>query len=454
LIPHIVWQNLHPLLEEKEDQFIKLVENADPKSSPNLASIMPRVIDRLLGSKKFNAAAVVSLVVALCDGKNARPASAAPCLAMITDKIQTGEIAGDRLKALAEGLKPTLAKLMAAEPKGPLHGDASVLAASLNDPQGCKEASRILNYNRDSDSLRIRALKALLSAGDENAKDVMYSVEIILLNNGGANGSLAFRGQVIDALGRSEIPEIASVVLICYRRLEPELQSKAIELLTQRVPWSKQLLKEIANKKIPPGALNVNHVRKLLASKDADIIKQVKEQWGTLREERNPEREKVVADMKKLLAGKKGDPMAGQVVFKNVCAQCHKIYGEGQDVGPDITSNGRASYDQLLSNVFDPSLVIGAAYQATTVTTTKGRVLTGILVEDNNQRVVLKEQGGKLETIPRSEIEEMNVSKVSLMPEGIEKQLKEQEIIDLFAFLTLDKPPSDPTAKPIPGTPK
>ena len=68
-------------------------------------------------------------------------------------------------------------------------------------------------------------------------------------------------------------------------------------------------------------------------------------------------------------------------MFKKVCAQCHKIYGEGQDVGPDITSNGRASFDQLLSNVFDPSLVIGAGYQARIVTTTGGRVLTGLLAE-------------------------------------------------------------------------
>src|SRR5262249_17038658 len=194
--------------------------------------------------------------------------------------------------------------------------------------------------------------------------------------------------------------------------------------------------------------------RKLVASKDRELLKQVQAQWGTLRTERNPEREKVVADMRAFLSKNRGDPMAGVKVFKNVCAQCHKIYGEGQDVGPDITSNGRSDFEQLLSNVFDPSLVIGAAYQATTVSTTNGRFLIGLVVEDGWQRIVLKTQGGKLETIPRNEIEEVAVSKVSLMPEGLEQQLKPQEIADLFAFLTLDKPPTDPTAKKIPGTPK
>jgi putative heme-binding domain-containing protein len=130
------------------------------------------------------------------------------------------------------------------------------------------------------------------------------------------------------------------------------------------------------------------------------------------------------------------------------------IYGEGPDVGPDITVNGRSDFEQLLSNVFDPSLVIGSGYQATTVATKKEQIITGIVVEDNDQRVVLKVQGGKLESIPRSEIEQMIVSKVSRMPEGLEKQLQPQEIADLFAFLTLDKPPRDPTAKKIPGTPK
>jgi putative heme-binding domain-containing protein len=235
--------------------------------------------------------------------------------------------------------------------------------------------------------------------------------------------------------------------------MEPELQPRAIEMLTQRAAWGKQLLQKVSKKEISSTALNVNQVKKLLAFKDAELSKQVTAVWGTLREERNPEREKVVAEMRTFLKKTPGDAMKGQTVFKNLCGQCHKIHGDGQDVGPDITSNGRADFEQLLSNVFDPSLVIGAAYQATTVITKKGQVITGIVTEDNAQRVVLKVQGGKTETVARGDIEEMAVSKVSLMPENLEKQLKPQEIADLFAFLYLDKPPSDPTAKRIPGAP-
>jgi putative heme-binding domain-containing protein len=148
-----------------------------------------------------------------------------------------------------------------------------------------------------------------------------------------------------------------------------------------------------------------------------------------------------------------GDAKAGWQVFKKVCAQCHTIYGDGASVGPDLTANGRASFEQLLSNVFDPSLVIGAGYQSTTVVTKDGRSLTGLAVENNTQRIVLKMPGGGQQIIPRGDVEYVTVSKLSMMPEGIEKLMDRSELADLFAFLTLDKPPTASDARPIPGSP-
>src|SRR5262249_17668151 len=128
-----------------------------------------------------------------------------------------------------------------------------------------------------------------------------------------------------------------------------------------------------------------------------------------------------------------------------------KICGQGQDVGPDITSNGRNDFNQLVSNVFDPSLVIGPGYQATTIATADGRVLTGLLAEDGKDRIVLKLQGGKLETIPRDQVDQFKTDPVSLMPEDLEQQLAPPEIADLLALLALATPPSDPAPRPLPG---
>src|SRR5437773_11600154 len=147
------------------------------------------------------------------------------------------------------------------------------------------------------------------------------------------------------------------------------------------------------------------------------------------------------------------DAHRGQTVFRNFCAQCHTIYAEGGKVGPDITANGRATFEQLLSNVFDPSLVIGPGYQVTTVVTKDGRNLTGLIAEDNEQRVVVRMPGEGEETVPRSNVKYTRLSKLSMMPEGIETLLEKKDLADLFAFLALDKPPTDKSAKLIPGAP-
>jgi putative heme-binding domain-containing protein len=211
------------------------------------------------------------------------------------------------------------------------------------------------------------------------------------------------------------------------------------------------LLAAIESKQVPAAVLNVNQLRRLQKNAGPEIAQRLKTIFGTVRDRRNPSRERIVEQTKDLIHSTPGDPFAGRIVFTKLCAQCHKIHGEGQDVGPDLTSNGRNDFDQLLSNVLDPSLVIGPGYQATTVATTDGRVMTGLLVEDGNDRIVLKIQGGKLETVPRTQLDEIKTSALSLMPEEMEKQFTRQELVDLFAFLCLDKPPSDPSAIPLRG---
>jgi putative heme-binding domain-containing protein len=445
LIPHIVWQNLHPLLEERAADFVKLAEQELPKS-PNLARLMPRAIERILGSRKADPAAVVGLLQILTEQKGDL-AAARRCLDLLATKVESGEVGGPRREALRGRLLPVVRKLFAGE--GPLALDAACLAAALKDPQGLKRARRYFEATGQPPEALLKALNALVAAGDASILD---QVAAGLADR--KTGSPQFRGQMLAALVRLDEPRVAERILAVYPRLGGDLRPKAIELLTERPGWGRQLLAAIARKKLSPDVLNVNQVRRLLASRDPELVKQVKAHWGTVRDGRNPEREQVVARMRELLRGKRGDAAAGQKVFKNLCAQCHKIYGEGAEVGPDLTANGRASFEQLLSNVFDPSLVIGAGYQATILVTTRGQIFTGLVAEDSPGRVVLRTQGGKLETVPRDEVESLHVSGVSLMPEGVEKQLSPREVIDLFAFLTLDRPPGDPRARPIPGTPR
>jgi putative heme-binding domain-containing protein len=445
LIPAIVWQNLHPLLEDHADQFLQIVRKHG--DMPNLGQVLPRAIERILAARKPKPAVLAELFSLAAAGKAGNQDTARQVLGVLATKIQNGEVAPEQVKVLQGRLLPVLRKEMA---RGrPLRVEAALLAATFRDPKGLAAARGLLGED-NGQAVRIRALETLCAVRDGSVLDAAGKLLV-----SGKGLSVQGRGQVLAALGWLEDERVAPLVLAAYAKMEPDLRPRAVELLTQRTAWGKALLKAIADKKLAPGVLNVNQARRLLDSKDADLVALVTRHWGTIRSERNPEREKVVAQMRALLQRTKGDAKRGIVVYRNLCGQCHKLHGEGTaEVGPDITSNGRASFEQLLSNVFDPSLVVGPGYQAVTVLDDRGRSLTGLLVEDSPARVVLRVQGGKQEVIARKKIDKIEVSKLSLMPEGIEKQLKPQEIADLFAFIVLDRHPNDPKARRIPGTPR
>jgi putative heme-binding domain-containing protein len=376
---------------------------------------------------------------------DADPDSARSCLQKIAEQIRSSEIEAARIAALKERLGATLGKFVS-DQNSPLHTDAILLAALWKDAAAGKAVAALAQQGSATPEQRQLALATLVTAKDPAATRIAAA---ILAGRG--EKALPLQLAVFTALARADDPAVAAVVLDNYPQLAPDAKAAAIELLTRRAAWSGPLLDSIAAGKIPISALNVNHVRKLVALGDSDITKRVTKVWGTVREGRDPAREQFVGQMRNLVRDTPGDARRGILVFNKVCGQCHKIHGQGQDVGPDITSNGRASQEQLLSNVFDPSLVIGAAYQPRTIRTVDGRVVTGLLVEDNEQRVVLKLPGGKLETIAKDDVDAMKISELSLMPEGLEKQLEPQEIADLFAFLRLDKHPDDPQARPIPA---
>ncbi len=373
--------------------------------------------------------------------------SARSCLQKMAERMRTSEVDAATVAALKERLGGTLGKFIA-EPASPLHRDAILLAALWKDPAAGKAVAALAKRASASVDERQLALATLVSAKDNAA--TVIAADILARRDDAAR---PLQLAVFTALSRSDDPALAPVVLQNYPQLAADAQAAAIELLTQRAAWSKVLLDQVAAQKIPPHALNINQVRKLLSLGDSEVSRAVAKQWGSIREGRDPAREQLIREMRLMLANTRGDSRRGVAVFAKLCGQCHKIHGQGQEVGPDITVNGRASYEQLLSNVFDPSLVIGEAYQARTVRTEDGRVISGLLAEDSAERVVLKTQGGKLETIAREEVVAMKVSELSLMPEGIEKQLQPQEIADLFAFITLDKHPDDKEARPIAGAP-
>ena len=147
------------------------------------------------------------------------------------------------------------------------------------------------------------------------------------------------------------------------------------------------------------------------------------------------------------LVARAGDADRGREAFAragsaNACATCHRVQGQGQWIGPDLSTIGtKYGKDELLRSILYPSAAIGYNYRSSILALADGRVLTGLIVEEAPDRIVLKTADGKRQAIRPADIEDRKSSEVSLMPEGLAEAMTDRDLVDLLAFLTTLREP-------------
>lgn len=118
-------------------------------------------------------------------------------------------------------------------------------------------------------------------------------------------------------------------------------------------------------------------------------------------------------------------------------APCHVLFGQGTKIGPDLTGSNRKNLDYLLENVLDPSAVVPAEFRTTVFILEDGRVLNGIVREQNEQTITIETADGK-QTIDKKLVDETSVSDKSLMPDGLLQPLSPAQVRDLMGYLMSD----------------
>ena len=121
-------------------------------------------------------------------------------------------------------------------------------------------------------------------------------------------------------------------------------------------------------------------------------------------------------------------------VTTKACASCHRLFGEGGDIGPDLTGAQRMNLDYVLENVLDPSAIVPREYQVTVVETKGGRTISGIVKKENDAAITLQLQN-EVVVLPIGDIDRRTATKLSMMPDGAFEQMKLEEVRDLVAYL-------------------
>jgi len=236
----------------------------------------------------------------------------------------------------------------------------------------------------------------------------------------------------VRALASRNENEVSGLLLTAWAQAGPTLRGELLDALIARPDRVRGLLDAIDAKKVVAGQIGSTHVGLLKSHTNVEIRQRATSLFGNRGTE---DRKKVVAQYKEAL-GLKPDPVVGKKLFAQHCVACHRLENIGNEVGADLQAALRnKTPEALLIDILDPCREVDTRFVSYRVTTVNGQTLTGILAAESPASITLRRAEKAEDTILRTQIDEIEATGKSLMPEEFEKQLTPQQLADLIAYL-------------------
>lgn len=347
----------------------------------------------------------------------------------------------DRRAAVLAGIQDALAGLRSsAEPDGwkdlypdlaesenaDLKSRAESLAVLFGNPKAIADLKARLADAKTEPAARIAAIELLARKKLDGLAPDLHA----LLDDA------AVRGAAVRAL--AAYPDEATPVklIAAYPKFTPQEKTDAIQTLVSRAPWAVKLLDALEKNAIPRADVSLVAARQVIALNDKLLAERLGKVWGKIQ----PASKEQAALIKKWKGELNADVLKnanaanGRAIFAKSCATCHKLFGEGTEVGPDLTGSQRANIDYVLENVLDPNAVVPREFQVSIFSLTDGRLVSGIVQKETPDGLTVR-TANETVVIPKSDLESRRGTNQSIMPEGLFEQLKPDEVRDLIAYL-------------------
>ncbi len=288
----------------------------------------------------------------------------------------------------------------------------------------------VIQDEKKTDAARADAARQLaeLSGGDPQAVEQLLALVT-------PRASPALASGLIDALGAVPGPIAGPALVKRFGGLPPSARAAAVRVLLSRPDSTRILLDAIGKGEVQLSELSLDQKEALAAHPDPKIAFRARKLLARGGGLPSADRQKVIDELMPLTK-RSGDVEQGKLVFKKNCATCHTHSGEGNKVGPDLTGMATHPKSELIVHIMDPSRSVEGNFRVYTVTMQDGRVMSGLLASETKTSVEIIDAQAKKHVLQRDDIEELHGSNKSLMPDGFEKLLSADELVNLLEFLT------------------
>ena len=299
------------------------------------------------------------------------------------------------------------------------------LAAVFGSGRAINELIAIIKDAEGDAVARHSALESLL----RNPKPEHYQIIRSLVSNI-TLGTVARLG-----CAKFADPDVPKLLLENWPTRE-EWRAANVTTLSSRAAWAKQLLAFVEKHPKAREYITPFHARQIRNLGDEALNEQLTKVWGEMHDTPIAKQQELAKWQSVLspAALAMADPVKGKLLFSTVCAGCHKLYGEGGAIAPDLTGGDRHNLSYLLENIIDPSAVVPADYRISVIELKDGRTLTGVIPEQTDKVMTVQTPAERI-TVQRSDIVKLQQLSQSLMPEGLLQGLGEENVKNLISYL-------------------
>ena len=286
--------------------------------------------------------------------------------------------------------------------------------------------ARQSSLDKNTSVAQRKAAIRLMARVEENRASDIEALGLLL----GSKAPVDVQVAAISHLGTLTGQEVPKFLMKGWSAYSSSIRSEVLNVMTTRTEWLLKLLEEIEKGNVALTDLDAGIRQLLITHSNNKIRARAKELMPTA----NVDRLRAVQKYQVAL-NLKTDKERGKKVFQQVCIACHQLDGIGFEIGPNLASLTDRNPASLLSGILDPNAIVEGKYKSVLATLKDGRAILGIIVSETSTNITMKDLANQEHVILRSELESLVNTGKSLMPDGLETSLTQQNLADLIAYV-------------------